>query len=165
MDLIALEEIRALKFRYLRCIDLKLWDELGDTFTDDAVANYGTHAVGEPLHLAGREQIVDFMRSSLGPNIITVHFASHPEIEIDGDRATGSWCFEDTVIVTDARIVIRGSAYYQDRYERGSDGRWRIKLTGYERTYEAMMSLDDLPSFQLIANRWAPSEPARQPQQ
>ena len=28
MDLAALEEIRQVKYRYLRCVDLKLWDDL-----------------------------------------------------------------------------------------------------------------------------------------
>ena len=55
------------------------------------------------------------------------------------------------MIATEHRIVIVGAAFYQDRYERGADGRWRIAHTGYVRTYEAMMSLDDLPSFRITA--------------
>ena len=47
--------------------------------------------------------------------------------------------------------VITGAAFYQDRYERGEDGRWRIAHTGYVRTYEAMMSLDELPSFKITS--------------
>src|SRR6202034_1133600 len=74
-----------------------------------------------------------------------------PEITVDGDTATGSWRFEDTVIATEHRIVIKGAAFYQDRYERGADGKWRIAHTGYVRTYEAMLSLDDLPSFKFTA--------------
>jgi hypothetical protein len=30
MDLAALEEIRRVKYRYLRCVDLKLWDEIAE---------------------------------------------------------------------------------------------------------------------------------------
>ena len=48
-------------------------------------------------------------------------------------------------------MVIKGAAFYQDRYRRGEDGRWRIAHTGYVRTYEAMLSLDDLPSFRITA--------------
>jgi hypothetical protein len=155
MDLVALEEIRRAKYRYLRCVDLKLWDEIGETFTADATADYGTPALGKPLQLKGRDEIVAFLRDSLGPDIITVHFASQPEIDIDGDTATGTWCFEDTVIATEYRVVIKGSAFYEDRYARGDDGRWRIAHTGYVRTYEATMSLDDLPSLKFTANRWA----------
>lgn len=155
MDLVALEEIRQVKYRYLRCVDLKLWSDLGDTFTPDATADYGTLAYGQPLKLTGRDEIVTFLRDKLGPDIITVHAAGQPEIEIDGATATGRWRFEDTVIATEHRVVIKGSAFYEDRYARGEDGRWRIAHTGYVRTYEAMLSLDDLPSFRFTANRWA----------
>ena len=152
---VALEEIRQLKYRYLRCVDLKLWDEIADVFTEDATADYGTPSAGRPLKLNSREEIVAFLRKSLGPGIITVHFASQPEIDVDGATATGTWSFEDTVIATEYRVVIKGAAFYEDRYARGEDGRWRISHTGYVRTYEVMMSLDDVPSLKFTANRWA----------
>jgi SnoaL-like domain len=156
MDLAALEEIRRVKYRYLRCVDLKLWDEIGEVFTPDATASYGTPAMGKALDLAGRDEIVGFLRKNLGPGITTVHFASQPEIDIDGRTATGTWAFEDTVIATEYRVVIKGAAFYEDRYALGEDGRWRISHTGYVRTYELSMSLDDLPSLRFTANRWAP---------
>jgi hypothetical protein len=155
MDLAALEDIKRLKYRYLRCVDTKNWDELVDTFAVDASADYGTPAYGRPLSFTGRDAIIGFLRENLGPDVITVHFAGQPEIDIDGDTATGIWCFEDTVIATEHRVVIAGAAFYEDRYTRGDDGRWRIQHTGYQRTYEAILSLDDLPSFRLTANRWA----------
>jgi hypothetical protein len=157
MDLVALEQIRALeeirqvKYCYLRCVDLKLWDELADTFTPDATVDYGTMVYGEPLRITGRDEIVAFLRAKLGPDMITVHSAGQPEITVDGGTASGTWAFEDTVIATEHRVVIKGAAFYRDRYERGEDGRWRIAHTGYVRTYEAIMSLDDLPSFRLLA--------------
>jgi hypothetical protein len=155
MDLVALEEIRQVKYRYLRCVDLKLWDDLADTFAEDATADYGAPALGQPICLAGRDKIVAFLRERLGPDIITMHFASQPEITVDGGTASGTWSFEDTVIATGYRVMITGAAFYEDRYARGDDGRWRIAHTGYVRTYEAMLSLDDLPSFRITANRWA----------
>ena len=108
MDLAALEEIRRLKYRYLRCVDLKLWDEIADVFTPDATVDYGTRALGEPVRLTGRDEIVAFLRDRLGPDIITVHFASQPEIDVDGDEASGTWSFEDTVIATEYRVLIKG---------------------------------------------------------
>jgi len=151
MDLVTVEEIRQLKYRYLRYVDQKLWDEMADVFTPGATVDYGTRALGEPLKLAGRDEIIAFFRENLGPAILTVHAAGQPEITVDGETATGSWRFEDTVIATEYRIVIKGAAFYQDRYEREADGRWRIAHTGYVRIYEAMMSLDDLPSFKFTA--------------
>ncbi|MEO6606451.1 MAG: nuclear transport factor 2 family protein [Aeromicrobium sp.] len=155
MDLQALEDIRRLKYRYFRSLDLKLWDEFGDTFTADAVGRYGTKVYGELDALEGREAIVGFMSEKLGNNIVTVHFANHPEIDIDGDTAVGSWGFEDTVIATEFKALIRGAGYYRDSYRRESDGKWRIAETSYERIYESMESLEDTPSHQLLANRWA----------
>jgi hypothetical protein len=155
MDLAALEEIRRLKYRYLRCVDLKLWDEIAGVFTPDATVDYGTRALGKPVQLAGRDEIVAFLRERLGPGIVTVHFASQPEIDVDGDAATGIWSFKDTVIATEFNVLIEGAAFYEDRYARGADGRWRISHTGYVRTYEVMLSLDDVPSLRFTANRWA----------
>jgi hypothetical protein len=155
MDLVALEEIRQVKYRYLRCVDLKLWDEIEDVFTPGASADYGTHAAGRDLSLRGRDEIVGYLRENLGPEIITVHRCGQPEIVIDGDAATGTWSFEDTVIAMKFRVLIRGAAFYEDTYERGDDGRWRISHIGYTRIYETMNSLDDTPSLKFIANRWA----------
>ena len=159
MDLVALEEIRRVKYRYLRCVDLKLWEEMAEVFTPGATADYGSPATGQPLKFGSREEIIAFLRDSLGPGIITLHAAGQPEIDIDGAAASGTWRFEDTVIATEYRLVIKGAAFYEDRYERGEDGKWRIAHTGYVRIYETTQSLDDLPSLKITANRWA-AQPA-----
>ncbi|MCP2288496.1 nuclear transport factor 2 family protein [Nocardia amikacinitolerans] len=155
MDLAAVEAVRQLKYRYFRTLDLKLWAEFADTLAVDAVGRYGTHALGEPLVLDGREAITDFMRQNVGPTVLTVHIANHPEISVDGDTATGSWAFEDTVIATEYGVLIRGAGYYSDRYRRDADGRWRITETGYRRVYESSQSLADTPSHRLLSNMWA----------
>ncbi len=156
MDLTAIEEIRQLKYRYFRTLDLKLWDEFGDCLAEDVVARYGTQAMDKPLHYDNRADVVEFMTQNLGDGIVTIHIANHPEIEVDGDTATGSWAFEDTVIVPAFKIIIRGGGYYLDEYRRDADGQWRIAATKYERIFESMTSLEDTPSFKLIANRWDP---------
>jgi hypothetical protein len=151
MNLETLEEIRQVKYRYLRYVDQKRWDEIADVFTQDATVDYGTHVFGKPLKITGRDEIVAFFRANMGPGLISVHSAGQPEITVDGDTASGTWRFEDLVIATEHRVVIKGAAFYEDRYARGADGKWRISHTGYVRTYEAMLSLDDLPSFRIIA--------------
>ncbi|WP_405491883.1 nuclear transport factor 2 family protein [Nocardia sp. NBC_00511] len=159
MDFEALETIRALKYRYLRTLDLKLWDEFADTLSTDIIGSYGSPSGDMPLEFNGRDQIVDYMRGALGGNIITVHVANHPEITVDGETATGSWCLEDTVIVPDYQLLIRGAAYYHDTYHR-EDGVWRITRTGYQRIYESKQSTAGLPGYEITANRWAPTETA-----
>jgi len=155
MDLTAIEDIRRTKHAYLRNVDLKRWDDLADVLTEDAVADYGTPTYGDPIRLEGRAAILDFLRGRLGPEIITVHMATQPEIDVDGDTATGTWAFQDQVIATEHNVAIIGAAFYTDHYRREPDGVWRISRTGYVRTYEATLSLADLKSFRLTANRWA----------
>lgn len=154
-ELDALEDIRQLKYRYFRSLDLKRWDEFADTLAVDIVAEYGTHALGKPLVFDGREALAGFMRKALGPAVTSAHFAHHPEITVTGSTAEGSWAFEDTVIIPEHRCLIRGAGYYRDSYRRDEDGRWRITRTSYERIYESMISLDDVPSFELLSHMWA----------
>lgn len=138
-----LEAIKALKYRYLRALDTKHWDEFADTLTPDVTGDYG-----KSLTFTNRDELVGYMRTSVGPSVITEHRVAHPEIEIDGDTATGRWYLQDRVIVPDFSFLLFGSAFYADRYRRTEAG-WRICATGYDRTYEATVNLADLPSFSL----------------
>ena len=122
MDLAAIEEIKRLKYRYFRTLDLKEWEAFGDCLAEDVVARYGTQAMDKPLHYDNRADVVAFMSENLGPGIITIHVANHPEIEVDGDTATGSWAFEDTVIVPDFKVQIRGGGYYLDTSQGAGRG-------------------------------------------
>lgn len=148
MDHDTLDDLRRLKYRYLRSLDLKRWDEFADTLAPDIEATYGKR-----LSFSGRDAVVDYMRSSLPASIITVHQCHHPELSVDGDTATGTWYLEDKVIITEHRMLLTGAAFYDDTYARGADGVWRIRRTGYLRTYEAVETLD--PSWKLTANHWA----------
>ena len=133
------EAIGQVKYRYLRALDTKHWDDFAATLTEDVVGDYGS-SVGEELHFTNRTDLVDYMRSALGPAVITEHRVTHPEIMVSGDEASGTWYLQDRVIVADFNFMLIGAAFYRDRYRRTEDG-WRISSTGYDRTYEATMSL------------------------
>jgi hypothetical protein len=149
-DLVEIEQIKRLKYRYVRCLDLKLWDEMVDCFVPDATASYGD---GEYSY-EGRDAILGFLRKALGKTtMVTSHKVHQPEIELTGaDTATGTWGLEDVVIITDAAITIRGAAFYSDRYVK-VDGAWRIAHTGYERLFEEMGPRP--ADLKLTANRFA----------
>jgi hypothetical protein len=145
-DLETIREIEQLKYRYLRCLDLKDWDEFGETLAEDVEASYG-----QRLQFTGRSQVVDYMRESLPGSIITLHQCHHPEIEISADTATGTWYLEDKVLITEHRLMLTGASFYTDTYRRVASG-WQIATTSYIRTFEAM---EELPqSWKLLANRW-----------
>lgn len=157
MDLEAVAAISRLKYQYLRCLDTKSWDDFADTMVPEATSTYG-----EALQFESREEIVAFMQNTLGNHVITEHRCDHPEIDVDGETAIGTWYLADTVIIPEHNMLLRGAAFYSDRYRLCEDGRWRITHTGYERTYEGVFSLVDLPSFRLTSNRWALSQSSAQ---
>ena len=137
-----IEAIKQVKYRYLRALDTKHWDDFADTLAEDITADYGP-SIGEELHFANRTDLVDYMRSALGPNVITEHRVTHPEITVTGDTARGSWYLQDRVIVAEYNFMLIGAAFYHDQYRR-TDGGWKISATGYDRTYDATMSLAGL---------------------
>jgi hypothetical protein len=137
-----LERIKQLKYRYLRTLDLKLWDEFTECFVPEVTGDYAG------LVFENRDALVGYMRENLGEGLISMHHAHHPEITVDGDEATGRWYLEDRVIVPAFQFVLEGAAFYSDRYVRTSEG-WRVSHTGYKRTFEVSMSTADLPSWKL----------------
>lgn len=146
-----IDAIKNLKYRYLRCVDLRLWDELAQTLAPEVTASYGKR-----LSYTGRDQVIEGLKGQMTDGVITEHQAHHPEIEVDGDTATGRWYLQDRVIVPAFDTYIFGGAFYDDAYAF-VDGRWMITKTGYKRTYEAMINLKDVPSFQLNDNHLAPA--------
>jgi len=151
VDLHELEAIQRLKYKYLRCLDQKRWEEIATCFTEDATCSYS----GGKYSFQGRDAIVDFLRKAMGaPSFLSSHRVHHPEIEFtSATTATGVWALEDVVIETRAQITIRGAAFYHDEYVK-KDGAWRIRSTGYERTYEETESRVDRPGLRLTASAW-----------
>ncbi|NYG59040.1 hypothetical protein BJ980_001963 [Nocardioides daedukensis] len=138
----ATEEIKKLKYRYLRCLDGKDWAGFEACFVPDATGAYAG------LEFSDREALVAYMRKNMTEKMVTLHQVHHPEIDVDGDEATGRWYLQDKVIVEEYAFILEGAAFYADRYVRTEDG-WRIAHTGYERTYETTSSTADLPSWKL----------------
>ena len=68
--------------------------------------------------------------------------------------ATGIWALEDTVIDLQFHITLRGAAFYRDEYVK-TGGRWQIKHTGYERTFEEIQARKSVEGLALTQNRWA----------
>jgi hypothetical protein len=148
MDLVEIEAIKRLKYKYMRCLDLKRWEELAGCFSEDATAAYS----GGKYSYQGRDAILEFLRGSMGKDsFLSCHQVHHPEIELTSETtARGTWSLQDTVIETQWDIMIRGAAFYHDEYVK-QDGVWLIRHTGYERLFEETLSRKDIPSLKLTA--------------
>lgn len=149
--LVESDRIARLKYRYMRGIDQKRWDDVADCFTADAVASYS----GGKYHFEGREAIRAFLERAMGADSFhSSHRVSQPEIDFgDADHAHGIWALQDEVIDTRWDLTIRGAAFYEDDYVR-QDGVWRIARTGYKRTFEEVVPRKSIAGLRLTASLW-----------
>lgn len=152
-DLVEIWQIEQLKYRYLRCVDLKLWDELEQLFIPDARAEYG----GGAYVFEDRAAVMAFLRSTMSSTeVLTSHKCHHPEITLgpDGTEATGIWALDDVVVQQDFGVTIRGAAFYEDTYVK-VEGQWLIASTGYRRVYEELYPRTSIEGLKVSAAYWA----------
>ena len=145
-DLAEIEAIKKLKYRYFRCLDSKLWEELAECFAEDATTSYSSGKYS----LKGLDAIMQFLKKILGPRVITMHQGHHPEIELTSKTtARGIWALEDYLIDLKANTSLRGAAFYKDEYVK-VDGQWKIKHTGYDRVFSEVWNRRETPSLKLL---------------
>ncbi|MCX6000429.1 MAG: nuclear transport factor 2 family protein [Chloroflexi bacterium] len=141
-DLQDIEAIKRLKYKYFRCVDTKLCDELRECFVPDATTSYRN---GQYSY-SGVDKILKFLSRSLG-ELLTMHHGHHPEIKITSPTtAKGTWSLEDFVIDRKAKTRLHGAAFYHDDYVK-VDGQWKTKSTGYTRISEERWKRGDAASL------------------
>ncbi|CCM64485.1 conserved hypothetical protein [Candidatus Microthrix parvicella RN1] len=145
-------ELEELKYRYLRGIDTKDWDLVADTLCQDVVGEWS----GGALHYEGRAAVIGFFTEAMGrESFLSAHRVTHPELERTGERtATGIWALTDQLVDLQWQFLLQGACFYHDEYRIDPDGRWRISRTGYQRTFEHVTPLADLPGWRLTASGW-----------
>ncbi len=119
----SIEAIKKVKAKYWRCIDKKLWDELADVFSEDAV---WYRADGK--HRIGRKAILQWA-AEFHEGVISTHRGHQPEIEMTSDTtAKALWALDFCNRLLPGERERTGWAYYEDEYVKGKDG-WRIKTS------------------------------------
>jgi ketosteroid isomerase-like protein len=146
-DLVEIEAIKQVKYRYLRAVDTRDWDLLTTTLAEDATCAYSSGKIS----YQGRDAILEFLRESMvAGDMLSSHKVHHPEIELTGpDTADARWGLEDVVIILSAGINLRGAAIYEDKMVK-IDGDWRISHTGYRRLYEEFVARKD----ETVTDHW-----------
>lgn len=112
--------ITNLKARYCRMLDTKEWESFAALFMHDAVID--TTDSGGP-RFEGSAIAVSRIRAAIG-QARTAHQVHAPEIEIEGNNATGIWAMQDHLIWPDGRRLI-GYGHYHEHYVRDGD-EWKI---------------------------------------
>jgi uncharacterized protein (TIGR02246 family) len=128
--LAAIEEIKALKARYFRCMDTKDWDGFAGVFTPNAVMDMSSEIPAgndsDPI-IRGRDDIAAFVNGVVA-DVTTVHHGHMPEIDVvSATAATGIWAMEDTLRWPEGALIraLHGYGHYHESYEK-VDGRWLI---------------------------------------
>lgn len=132
--LMALEEIRTLKARRVRCMDEKDWAGYAACHAPDAIS-YTFQAEGRAEQpIVGAQAIADLLARVLNDRT-TVHHIHAPEIELTSDdTATGIWPMEDMLFWEEGGEShwLHGYGHYRETYAK-LDGRWLIKTRALTR--------------------------------
>ena len=133
-----IEEIKQLKARYCRCVDLKRWAEFREVFSDGCLFE------GTASAATGPDEFERAAPSAL-TEVETVHHVHNPEIKpVSDDRARGSWSLQDYLFwEPDARVPawlraspeqvsVAGFGIYEEQYEKTKSG-WKIARTRLSR--------------------------------
>jgi hypothetical protein len=117
----AVEDIKRLKARYCRFVDLNRREELRRLFTDDIVYEFKGWKTGQGADsFAGSAQ--DFADRH------SFHRVSMPDIEILSETtARGIWAMVDIIEYPESsgKTGLRGYGYYHEEYRKVEDA-WRI---------------------------------------
>jgi NADPH:quinone reductase-like Zn-dependent oxidoreductase len=123
--LAAIEEIKALRSRFARCMDTKQWQQMHDTISNDCVFDARMEGVVDDLWI-GAEDIVANIRRTL-ETAVSVHHATMPDIEItSATTAKAIWAMDD-LLRFPGDLVLVGYGHYHEGYEKQADGKWRLK--------------------------------------
>jgi len=123
--LVVIEEIRALKARYLWLLDTQQWDDLAELFIPEA--QFTIARFDDPIVFRSRAEWIDYVRPMLSGGS-TVHQVHQGEIEVlDNDTASARWAMTDHVkpAASSGRASFYGHGHYTEQYRR-IDGSWRI---------------------------------------
>src|SRR5690606_16561161 len=96
LDLQAIEEIKQLKARYFRAVDVCNLPLLETVFAADCEISFKSKTY--EFHINGWAEAEEFYRNAFTATRFGMHNGHTPEIEVTGDTATGYWYLNDVFI-------------------------------------------------------------------
>jgi len=118
-----LNAIERLQRTYGYFVDKGQWTRLSELFTEDATLEIG----GKGLFL-GRARVLEYMQTAFGPDgakegLLANHMQFQPIPDVSPDGRTG-WVRSRAYVMSNAGW---GLPLYENEYENGEDGIWRIR--------------------------------------
>ncbi len=137
-----IEQIKQLKYRYVRALDTADIDAMRDCLTKGAEIFFegGIYTVD----YKGRDDICAFLETSFHSKAASSHQVHHPVIILTGPAsASGQWSLSDVFHDLNHRVIVSGASEYFDEYVKEADGKWRIARSSYKRLYEMTQKMPE----------------------
>ena len=123
------EKIKKLHQRYIMLMDDLLYEEVLELFTEDGSAEVRNFGIKK-----GREELskvyIDTLAKNRGAERFDGHMAVHPDIEVNGDTAKGTWL----IYMLFSRPAIFWVQGKNECEYRKIDGEWKISKLKFTRT-------------------------------
>lgn len=139
-QIVALEAIRSLKYRYCHLLDAKDWAQYETIFTEDGAADLreaGPAGAPGMVLVEGRDAMMAYVKEAV-KSLKTIHHVYSPLITFHGpEEATGVWQMDDRLLAPDGdgwSLVLQGYGHYHETYVKRS-GRWLIHRVRLTRTH------------------------------
>ena len=122
-----MNQIERVQRTYGYFVDKGQWTQLSELFTEDATLEIGGKGV-----FLGKDRVLEYMHKAFGPDgarpgLLANHMQFQPIPDIAPDGQTG-WIRSRAYVMS---IGGWGLPLYENEYEKGEDGKWRIsRLTG-----------------------------------
>ena len=144
-----MDRIKKLHVHYVNCLTTASWPEVLDCFAETAVVDFPQGvARGKAEIQAIFKNVVAAMHVGLEGN-----FVVHPIVEVDGDKATGSWLIyiqfcHPRDMPADFTDQLGGkspdwmSGFYEMEYIR-ENGQWKISLLRWRKRLLSLLPLSE----------------------
>ena len=119
--------IKETLYRYSLMVDRRRWELIDEVFTEDATIDYTS--VGSGATSGPHREMLTWLDEILKPWPMNLHFISNEIIEVDGDRAKSTCCFNAPMGRKDDKgksTFLTNAGYYYDELVR-TDAGWRIR--------------------------------------
>lgn len=120
-------DIKEVLYRYSIMVDRRRWELIPEVFTEDATIDYTS--VGSGGKEGPARSMLEWLDKSLEPWPMNLHLISNEIIEIAGDTAKSTCCFNAPMgrkKQDGSSFFLTNAGYYEDELVRTEAG-WRIR--------------------------------------
>ena len=119
-----IEDIKNLEARYIYLVDTKQMEKVPDLFADNFIVDFAHMGTFKT-----RSELSEFLKGAAEGSSMMCHQEMTPYIEVDGDKATGTWYLFGvfTHITPQGEVAAWIQGRLDNEYVR-VDGKWKVSV-------------------------------------